>query len=132
MPAANETGAYRPCLILAHRNPLYAAEACQHFRRQGWDVYQTHGGPEVRRLARMLEADLVLLDVDLEGESGWLTCAKLKQERPGARVVLVCEDAGGSNRGMAAFVGAAGIMRQQDCLMSLAKTPTGAPMPAAG
>ena len=50
----------RPCLILAHADPAYAAQVLRTFRRQGWDVYTAQSGPEVRRLARMLEPQLVV------------------------------------------------------------------------
>ena len=43
----------------------------------------------------MLEPELVVLEADLQGESGWLTCAKLTRERPGCKVVLVSEYCGG-------------------------------------
>jgi DNA-binding response OmpR family regulator len=117
MPVTNETGLrHRPCLVLAHADPVCTADLCRRFRRQGWDVYPTHGGPEARRLARMLDADLVILEADLPDESGYLTCAKLIQERPGRTVVLVSEDPSSRNGERAVFVGAAGLVRPQDCL----------------
>jgi DNA-binding response OmpR family regulator len=122
MPFANQSGVYRPCLLLVHGDASYAAETCLHFRRQGWDVYQASDGPEARRLARMLEADLVVLEADLAGESGWLTCAKLTRERPGGRVILVSDDAGPSNYRMAHFSGAAAIVRRQDSLLAVVES----------
>jgi DNA-binding response OmpR family regulator len=133
MPAMNESGAaYRPCLVVALGDPAVAIDACRRFRRQGWDVYQTHGGPEARRLVRMLEPELVVLGVDLEGESGFLTCAKLKRERPDGKVILVSEDAGPRNCGMAVFVGASALVRPQDCAALLANPASHAPVHAAG
>ncbi len=76
---------------------------------------------------------MVVLDVDLEGESGWLTCAKLIHERPHGKVVLLSEEKPSRNREMAAFVGAAALMHRQECLLSLPKPiakPT--PLPAVG
>jgi DNA-binding response OmpR family regulator len=132
MPATNEPShCYRPCLVLAHNDAIYAAETCRRFRRAGWDVYQTHGGPEARRLARMLEANLVVLDANLDGESGFLTCAKLTQERPGSKVILVSEDAGQNNCSMAVFAGAAALVRRGDCLLTLVSASAQGPMPAA-
>src|SRR5262245_26916965 len=72
MSAPNEPVAgYRPCLIVAHADAAYTAEVCRAFRRLGWDVYAVGTGPEARRLARMLEADLTILDVSLLEETGW-------------------------------------------------------------
>jgi DNA-binding response OmpR family regulator len=123
MPMMNEPGFYRPCLILAHGNALYAADTCKRFRRQGWDVYEIEDGPAARRLARMLEPELVVLEADLKGESGWLTCAKLTRERPGSRVILVSDESGASNCRKADFVGAAALVHGQDSLLPLAEAP---------
>jgi len=38
---------------------------CPGLRRRGWDVYPVNSGPEARRLARMVQADLVVLDTFL-------------------------------------------------------------------
>ena len=57
--AAEDYAGYRPCLILAHADPVYTAQVVRTFRRHGWDVYPAQSGPEVRRLARMLEPQLV-------------------------------------------------------------------------
>jgi DNA-binding response OmpR family regulator len=131
MSAANEMpAAYRPCLIVAHASPNYASETCRSFRRLGWDVYQAQRGPEVRRLARMLDADLVILDVGLLEETGWLTCAKLVQERPRSRVILVTSDPSPRDQALAEFVGACAVVAQKDGLAALvplaARTPTSA------
>jgi DNA-binding NarL/FixJ family response regulator len=80
----------------------------------------------------MLEPDLVVLDVDLDGETGWLTCAKLTQERPEGKVVLVCDSPDGHDGRMAEFVGAAMLVsRQEDCLVSRVNETVPSPMPAA-
>ena len=79
------------------------------FRRQGWDVYTAHGGPEVRRLARMLGPQLVVLQADLPDESGWLTCDKLLRELPHVRVILVNSGLSAEGCRFATFVGAAGL-----------------------
>ena len=86
---AEDFTGFRPCLILAHADPAYAAQVVRAFRRHGWDVYPAQNGPEVRRLARMLEPQLVVLQTDLPEESGWLTCDKLTDEWPDCKVVLV-------------------------------------------
>jgi ActR/RegA family two-component response regulator len=132
MPLANEFAAvYRPCLVLAHADSAWVSDAARHFRRQGWDVYPTQGGPAARRLARMLEPEMVVLDVDLAEESGWLTCAKLMQERPDGKVILLCEDTSTRKSDMAAFAGAVALMHRQECLLSLPR-PTAVPsLPAA-
>jgi DNA-binding response OmpR family regulator len=119
----NEPSFYRPCLLLAHGNSLYAAATCKHFRQQGWDVYEIEDGPAIRRLARMLEPELVVLEADLKGESGWLTCAKLTREHPGCRVILVSDESGADSHDIAHLVGAAAIVHRQEALLPLAEAP---------
>jgi DNA-binding response OmpR family regulator len=122
MPQKNESGAYRPCLILVHGDASYAGDTCLRFRRQGWDVYEAADGSEARRLARMLEPDLVVLEAEPAGETGWLTCAKLTRERPACKVILVCDDTGPSNRRMALFSGAAALAHREDSLLALVES----------
>ena len=109
----------RPCLLLAAGDSAATSETCLRLRRLGWDIYRASVGPEVRRLSRMLEPDLVVLDTDLEGESGWLTCAKLKQERPAGEVILTTGDDSPRNRTLARFVGATALVSRQQNLVPL-------------
>ena len=110
---------YRPCLLLATGAFALPSEVLIRLRRLGWDIYRARFGPEVRRLARMLEPDLVVLDTDLDGESGWLTCTKLKQERPTGEVVLTTGEDSPRNRALADFVGASALVSRQHNLVSL-------------
>ena len=119
MPFANQSGVYRPCLLLVHGDASYAAETCLHFRRQGWDVYQASDGPEARRLARMLEPDLVVLEADLAGESGWLTCAKLTAGQAHLQVVLITDLVDDRSAAFASFVGAVSVVGRKGDLPSL-------------
>jgi DNA-binding response OmpR family regulator len=99
-----------PCLVLAHGDGAFAQAAAQALRRGGWDVYPARSGPEARRLARMIGPDLVVLDADLPGESGWLTCAKLAGELPLVPVLLVGDGADAHGRRLAAFAGATDLV----------------------
>ena len=133
--AVDDYAGYRPCLILAHADPAYSAQVLRTFRRQGWDVYAAHNGPEVRRLARMLQPQLVLLQADLPEESGWLTCDKLTRESPSMRVVLVAVDPTPRLADFAAFVGAAALTDRKDgmaALLAHLREPSALPLPAVG
>jgi DNA-binding response OmpR family regulator len=101
-----EAGRFRPQLIVAHSDPAYVASVERSFRQRGWAVFTAESGPKARRLAQRLDPALVVLEVDLPGESGWLTAAKLQQERPGSRVVLVSAEPTAFEENFAAFVGA--------------------------
>src|SRR5436190_7818482 len=80
---------FRPRLILAVGHSAQAALTCRQFRRLGWEVHLASSGPEARRLTRLLAPQAVVLDTALRDESGWLTCAKLTQEHPDLKVVLL-------------------------------------------
>jgi DNA-binding response OmpR family regulator len=116
---------YRPCLVLALADPPQATDAARRFRRLGWDVYPVKTGPEARRVARMVDADLVVLDTDLPAESGWLTCAKLVLERPRTRVVLY-GDVGERYRVFATFVGAHDLIDRAAGVEGLVREASGA------
>jgi CheY-like chemotaxis protein len=123
---------YRPCLVLAQTDPVSTAVATRAFRRLGWDTYTARTGPEARRLARMLGAGLVVLDADLPGESGWLTCAKLVHELPLVKVVLVADGADARQEQFATFAGASALVDRDCGLPALLEEVEGASLPAAG
>ena len=120
-----------PCLILAHPNTAYQTLLARAFRRQSWDVYLARSGPEARRLARMLEADVVILDADLPDESGWLTCDKLTREQPLARVILVSDNLSPRNQELSVFVGASVLINQAEGLATLIEELLGTAVNAA-
>jgi DNA-binding response OmpR family regulator len=110
---------FQPRLVLAHTDITYAALASRHLRRQGWDVYLAKTGDETRRLARNLAPAVVVLETDLPDESGWLVCDKLARELPGIKAVLVGKRLTQAHARFAAFVGAAGLVRQRDGVAAL-------------
>lgn len=133
MTAANlDVPAYHPCLVLAHADPLYQARTARSLRRLGWDVYLARTGPEARRLARLLAADLVLLGTDLPDETGWLTCDKLRRERPQVQIILVAPTVDATTRQFADFVGARAVVSIEDSLPDRIHQATSLPLPAAG
>lgn len=111
MKLYSETPVECPCLILALADPADTALASRILRRLGWDVYTARNGPEVRRLARMLEPEWVILGATLPCESGWLTCDKLTREMPALKVLLVEADPANNAADFANFVGAEGLAR---------------------
>jgi len=126
-----DTFGVQPCLILAHPEPRYAAATDRAFRHLGWDVYPARSGLEVRRLASLLQAQLVVLGEPLPDESSFLTCAKLIQDQPHLKVVLICSQSTSRTHDLAAFVGAAALCSDRegaDLLRQLASdlVPAGA------
>jgi len=111
---------FRPRLVLAFSDTARAALTSRHFRRLGWEVHQAATGPEARRLAHALRPQAVLLDVDLRGESGWLTCAKLMLGRCDFKVVLLADVVTPEMEDHADAVGAAALVCRGAALPVLA------------
>lgn len=128
----DEASASRPCLIVAHGDPHFAGALGWSFRRLGWDVYQARSGPEARRLARMLDPDLMVLATELEEESGWLTCEKLTGELPRIKVFLIGDAGEQRSHDFAAFTGAAGLLDGKASVATLVQEVCGRVLHAAG
>ncbi|HTU93892.1 MAG TPA: response regulator [Gemmataceae bacterium] len=132
MPNRNEMNAvFSPCLVLAHPHAGPQGVLARGFRRLGWDVYLARSGPEARRLARMLAADIVILHVDLPEESGWLTCDKLIREQPLASVILISDDLSPRNQELAGFVGASALVDRARNMVPLVEELLDSAAPAA-
>jgi DNA-binding response OmpR family regulator len=115
MRNGNETDVVcSPCLVLAHPHLGQQAVLARRFRRLGWDVYLAHSGPEARRLAYMLPADMVILHVDMPEESGWLTCDKLMREHSSVSVILIGDNLTPRKQDLAEFVGASALVDDTD------------------
>jgi DNA-binding response OmpR family regulator len=85
----------------------FAARLAAHLRDLGWDVHTATDAAEVRRLAHRKKPYAVLLPVEAMDESGYLTCAKLRQCLPRVKVVLVGRERTAEAERFAGFVGAA-------------------------
>ncbi len=117
MPEQREE-AGQPCLLVAHSDEHRAALISRAFRRLGYDTYSARNGPEARRLARLLDAEVMVMAADLEEESGWLTCEKVRHDLPYVKVFLIgkCDR---ENEAFARFVGAACLIDTDDSLATL-------------
>src|SRR5689334_11014049 len=76
-----------PRLILGGR--AFGARLLAMLRDLGWEVHTAADGVEARELAHGKRPSAVILPAETDGESGYLTCAKLRQCLPRVRVVLV-------------------------------------------
>lgn len=113
---------FRPRLLLAYADSAQAASSCRYFRRLGWEVHLTNTGAEARRLTRLLSPTVVLLDVDLADESGWLTCAKLILEWPQQTVILLSDVVKPADVEFARLTGAAAIAARTANLVDVVET----------
>ena len=110
---------FRPCMVLAYTDSARAALNARHFRRLGWEVHQTDSGPEARRLVSALRPQVVIIDTQLRGESGWLTCAKLTLGGPVPRIILVDDQVTPLQHLFAETVGATAVVSAQAGLPAL-------------
>lgn len=133
MLALKETSSSaRPCLVLAHADPLYSALVRQIFLRLRWHVHVTASGAHARELVAEFAPSMIILDTELPDESGWLTCAKLTQEQPDLHVVLVADHIGHSSHAFAYYVGAEALVARNDGLRVLVDEARDVALPAAG
>ncbi len=103
-----------PRLLLAHADLGFLVRAARILGRRGWSVHVAESAGEVRELVRQLTPEVVLLATRLPDESGWLTCDKLVRENPGTRVILLDTSPSEADRQFAEFVGAVGLMDEDD------------------
>jgi len=101
-------------LVLAHTDADYAVQVVRAFRELDWEVYPARSGFDARRLARRLNADLVVLGAEGDVESGWLTCAKLRDESPDCQVILVATDPTYEGYEYTRFVGGVTLVDQDE------------------
>ena len=108
-----------PRVVIGHRDPSYAALLGTQLAGVGWESIAVESAAKARLLARSARTVALLLDVDLQDESGWLTCDKVLRERPELCVVLMSKDTRPENRRFATFVGARALVRQKQEVGSL-------------
>jgi DNA-binding response OmpR family regulator len=109
-----ETMNDRPCLVLGYVKSEFASRWGRFFRRQGWEVHLAADAAEARRLTNALVPTAVVLDVEMRDETGWLAAAKLTQEQPDVRILLVGSRAPKRNTDVADVGAAAWLSRDDD------------------
>ena len=115
----------RPRMLLAYADSAFASQCVRIFRRLGWEVHMAAGAAEVQRLVDQYAPAVVVLDVDLPEESGWLTSAKLTLTHPELRIVLLASDRSATLADRAAVVGAAGTVARADGVQALVQAVYG-------
>ena len=118
----------RPRLLLAYADAAYASECGRYFRRLGWEVEMVASGAEARELASEYRPHIVVLDVELIDESGWLTSAKMSTDNPELRIILVTDEHTDHVEDRLRMVGADQSVRRKDGAEALAMTVLGKAM----
>lgn len=118
----------RTVVLALPRSPL-AASATLQLRMRGWTVWLANNVEQARRLASNHFPAAVVLPAGGDGESGWLTCAKLKLAQPRLRVILVGDFDGGSPE-FAEYVRAAALIPEEVTAGDLIAEIEGVAVPA--
>ena len=103
---APETGSFSPALLLATHLTSWRDEILQHLQQEGFRVETAASGADAFHKARELRPDLVVLDMELLGRSGWETLHELKTS-PDTRSMPVIIVSLMDERKMGAALGAA-------------------------
>ena len=103
---------YRPRLVFAYVDSAHAAQCSRFLRRQGWEVHLVTSAEQVHQLVQELNPQVVVLDLDLPDESGWLAAAKILLKNADRRFILTCQQVTDQNRDWAADLGTAIIARE--------------------
>lgn len=117
----------RPRLLLAYVDAAYASECGRYFRRLGWEVEMVASGLEARSLVSEFSPHVVVLDVELLDESGWLVSAKISSENRNLRIILVAEHGAGHIEERVRMVGAEQAVCRHDGAEALANAILGKP-----
>jgi two-component system, NarL family, nitrate/nitrite response regulator NarL len=96
-------------------NDAFLGSAARLLESQGVRIVGTaRSGDESMRLARSLEPDIVLVDIDLGAESGFDLATELVEAVPGARVVLISTHSEDEFAELVAASPAAGFLEKGD------------------
>src|SRR5262245_33647405 len=104
----------RQRVVLALNDTVFAAWMARRLRTLGWGVHSTQSGEEARRLCEQYSPQVVVLDTQLQDQSGWLTCEKILRADPTVKVILLASQQEPNADAFAKFVGSAKLIRQEE------------------
>lgn len=110
MVGLGSKGCYRPRMVLGYIDSAHAAQCGRFFRRQGWEVHLVASAAEVHQLVRELTPEVVVVDLDLPDESGWLICAKSLLDNQDQQFVLMGQGVTEHKRQRAAYLGVTALV----------------------
>ncbi len=113
-----------PRLIVGLGQTNLAAAVADHFTSLGWQVASAGTGLEAGWLAHRTKPAALILNADTPGETGYLTCAKVRLTRPGTRIVLVGRETPEAAR-RARYAGAVGYLPDSTEVAAIARAVLG-------
>jgi DNA-binding response OmpR family regulator len=79
---------------------------------RGFEIARAYDGDQALEAAHRLKPDLIVLDVMMPEQDGWLVCAKLKAIQPAPKIIIFTVLKHGESDRMAQFVHADGIIHK--------------------
>ena len=118
--------ARKPTVLLAEDDPEVSLLACMFLKQYNFDVKTTDSGVAALHLARCLNPDIVVLDINLPGMNGLEICRQLKADPKTCAIPVVFCSGEGHLAGQALALGAAaflgkpqGVLQLADCLYEI-------------
>ena len=102
----------RPQILLVEDDEMLLEVMAEALKREGYTFVTARSGDDAIRLAYDLSPAIVLLDVDLPGQSGLLVAAKLKVTKPSPKVIFVTTLPRGQSDRLAAFIRVDGVLHK--------------------
>jgi two-component system OmpR family response regulator len=112
----------RPQILLVEDDAMLLEVMAESLRREGYNFETARNGDEAVEKAYRLNPDVVLLDIDLPGQSGYLVAAKLKMVQPSPKVLFVTALPRGQADRVATFLHVDGIMHKPFAVRKLLGT----------
>jgi DNA-binding NtrC family response regulator len=82
----------RPKLLVVDDDPEITSSFESILRSEGYEVATARDGREALERVTQSPFDLVLLDLLLPDSDGWAVLERVREIRPGSRVVILCAD----------------------------------------
>ncbi len=112
----------RPQILLVEDDELLLEVMAASLKREGYSFETARSGDEALAKAYHLRPEVVLLDIELPGQSGYLVAAKLKIARPSPKVLFVTALPRGKSDRAASFLRVDGILHKPFALKKLILT----------
>jgi two-component system phosphate regulon response regulator PhoB/two-component system alkaline phosphatase synthesis response regulator PhoP len=112
----------RPQILLVEDDATLLEVMAEALRREGYCFETARNGDEAIDKAYRLNPEVVLLDIDLPGQSGYLVAAKLKVAKPSPKVLFLTALPRGQSDRVASFLRVDGIMHKPFAVRKLLGT----------
>lgn len=112
----------RPQVLLVEDDAMLLEVLAEALRREGYSFETARNGDEAIEKAYRSNPEVVLLDIDLPGQSGYLVAAKLKVAKPSPKVLFLTALPRGQSDRVASFLHVDGIMHKPFAVRKLLGT----------